>query len=113
MSRPLLVTMILSVAVAAIGHASPAAFILPPADGLQSRTECHVADSSCGTAGLTSESPNATVIGDSGPAGGGLGVSRVEGALPTSPSEPMSYVLVGSGLLVIGSFARRRRRASE
>jgi hypothetical protein len=109
MSRPLLFTFILSVAAAANGHASPA-FSLGAADGLRSRDDCQIADPGCDIAGLTFNALDATVTRDSGLADGDLEVSRVEGVVPITPSEPMSYVLVGSGLLAVGSFARRRRR---
>jgi hypothetical protein len=120
MNRPLLFTIILSVA-AANGFARQAAVILPPADGLESGSYCQIADSRVEIAGSTADSlvgqsfsvslpgPYGTVTGDSGQALGNLAVSGVEGALPATTSEPMSYVLIGTGLLALGSFARRRR----
>jgi LPXTG-motif cell wall-anchored protein len=115
MTRPLFITIILSVTAAANGYASPAAFILPPADGLQSGDYCQTADSGCeitaaGSIGIGSGS---TVTGNSGPADGDLDVPVVAGALPNTTSEPISYVLIGAGLLGLGSFARRRRGPSE
>jgi hypothetical protein len=115
MIRPLFITIILSVGAAANGYASPAAFILPPADGRQSSDYCQTADPGCeitaaGSIGIGSGS---TVTGNSGQADGDLDASVMEGALPTTAPEPMSSVLVGTGLIGLGSFARRRRWPNE
>jgi LPXTG-motif cell wall-anchored protein len=116
MNRPLLVTIILSVAAVANGYASPAATILQSGDGLQSANYWHTADPGCEITGSTADSlysPHAIVTRDSGETDGDMDLSGVAGALPTTRSEPISYVLIGSSLIGLGSFARRRRRRTN
>jgi hypothetical protein len=114
-TRPLFITIILSVTAAANGYASPAAFILPLADGLQSGDSCQTADSGCETtaAGSIGIGSGLTVTGNCGQADSDLDVPVVVGALPTTAPEPMSSVPIGAGPIGLGSFARRRRRPNE
>jgi LPXTG-motif cell wall-anchored protein len=118
MNRPRLFTIILSVAAAASGQASPAAANLREADYLQSGGYRQAADSgreiSTANSMLGESSPPGpyvTITGNGRPTDGDP--DELEGALPNTISEPMSYVLTGAGLLGLGSFARRRRRTNE
>jgi hypothetical protein len=132
--RPAIFTIILGAAAAVNGYASAAAFILPPDNGLQSARFCDFTDSGCGifakgsltmSTGPTAdslqgqpflESLNAAadaVPGDADQKAGDLAVSGSEGAPPVPTPEPVSSVLIGFGLVGLGSLTRRRRRASE
>lgn len=120
-NRPRLFAIILSVAAAASGQASPAAVNLREADYLQSGGYRQAADSRWEITGSTANSmlgesfsanpPGPYVTVNGGPTDGDPG--ELEGAVPNTISEPMSYVLTGVGLLGLGSFARRRRRTDE